>query len=203
MSRYTGPKFRVSRRLGVSLSGTGKELARRNYAPGDHGAGRRAKVSDYGMQLAEKQKVRFTYGLTERQFHNLFNKAGKIRKGTHGENFLVLLERRLDNIVYRLGLASTRQQARQLVNHGHILVDGKRVDIPSYEVAVGQEISVREKSQKNVYIQASLEAQVGTLPFVEMNKDDMKGSLVRLPERSELDYDYNENLIVEYYNKLG
>ena len=95
MSRYTGPKFRVSRRLGVSLSGTGKEIARRNYAPGDHGAGRREKISDYGMQLAEKQKVRFTYGLTERQFHNLFNKAGKIRKGTHGENFIVLLERRL------------------------------------------------------------------------------------------------------------
>ena len=115
MSRYTGPKFRVSRRLGVSLSGTGKEIARRNYAPGDHGAGRRAKISDYGMQLAEKQKVRFTYGLTERQFHNLFNKAGKIRKGTHGENFIVLLERRLDNIVYRLGLASTRQQARQFI----------------------------------------------------------------------------------------
>ena len=203
MSRYTGPKFRVSRRLGVSLSGTGKEIARRNYAPGDHGAGRRAKISDYGMQLAEKQKVRFTYGLTERQFHNLFNKAGKIRKGTHGENFIVLLERRLDNIVYRLGLASTRQQARQLVNHGHILVDGKRVDIPSYEVTVGQEISVREKSQKNVYIQASLEATAGTLPFVEFNKDEMKGSLVRLPERSELDHDYNEKLIVEYYNKLG
>ena len=203
MSRYTGPKFRVSRRLGVSLSGTGKEIARRNYAPGDHGAGRCAKISDYGMQLAEKQKVRFTYGLTERQFHNLFNKAGKIRKGTHGENFIVLLERRLDNIVYRLGLASTRQQARQLVNHGHILVDGKRVDIPSYEVTVGQEISVREKSQKNVYIQASLEATTGTLPFVEFNKDEMKGSLVRLPERSELDHDYNENLIVEYYNKLG
>jgi small subunit ribosomal protein S4 len=203
MSRYTGPKYRVSRRLGVSLSGTGKEIAKRNYAPGDHGAGRRAKVSDYGAQLAEKQKIRFTYGMTERQFHNLFNKAGKIRKGTHGENFLTLLERRLDNVVYRLGLASTRQQARQLVNHGHILVDGKRVDIPSYEVSVGQEISVREKSAKNVYILAAVEAQAGTLPFLEMDKEALKGKLTRLPERSELDYDYNENLVVEYYNKLG
>ncbi|TYC50290.1 30S ribosomal protein S4 [Weissella muntiaci] len=203
MSRYTGPKFRISRRLGVSLSGTGKEIARRNYAPGDHGAGRRAKISDYGTQLREKQKVRFTYGMTERQFHNLFNKAGKIRKGTHGENFLALLERRLDNIVYRLGLASTRQQARQLVNHGHILVDGKRVDIPSYEVKVGQEISVREKSAKNVYILASVEAQAGVLPFLEMDKDNLKGSLVRLPERAEIDGDFNEALIVEYYNKLG
>ncbi|RRG18164.1 30S ribosomal protein S4 [Weissella viridescens] len=203
MSRYTGPKYRLSRRLGVSLSGSGKELARRAYAPGDHGQGRRSKPSDYGLQLAEKQKVRFTYGLTEKQFHNLFNKAGRVRKGTHGDNFMILLERRLDNIVYRLGLASTRQQARQLVNHGHILVDGKRVDIPSYEVAVGQEITVREKSQNNVYIQASLDAQAGTLPFVEFNRDEMKGSLVRNPERSELDHDYNESLIVEYYNRLG
>ncbi|AIG65052.1 30S ribosomal protein S4 [Weissella tructae] len=203
MSRYTGPKYRLSRRLGVSLSGTGKELARRPYAPGDQGNGRRSKLSDYGIQLAEKQKVRFTYGLTERQFHNLFNKAGRVRQGTHGENFMILLERRLDNMVYRLGLASTRQQARQLVNHGHILVDGKRVDIASYEVAVGQEISVREKSRNNVHLVASLDAQAGTLPFVEFNRDTMTGSLVRLPERSELDNDYNESLIVEYYNKLG
>ncbi|MDR3241298.1 MAG: 30S ribosomal protein S4 [Lactobacillaceae bacterium] len=203
MSRYTGPKYRISRRLGVSLSGTGKEIARRNYAPGDHGAGRRAKLSDYGTQLREKQKVRFTYGLTERQFHNLFNKAGQVRKGLHGTNFLILLETRLDNIVYRLGLASTRQQARQLVNHGHILVDGKRVDIPSYEVKVGQEISVREKSQKNVYILASVESQFGHLPFVDFDKDALKGTLTRLPEREELDGDFNEALIVEYYNKLG
>ena len=203
MSRYTGPKYRLSRRLGVSLSGTGKEIANRNYAPGDHGAGRRSKPSDYGIQLAEKQKVRYTYGLTERQFHNLFLKAGKVRKGTHGDNLLSLLERRLDNMVYRLGLATTRQQARQLVNHGHILVDGKRLDVPSYEVAVGQEISVREKSQKNVYIQAAVEAQAGTLPFVEFDKDTLNGTLVREPERAELDHEYNEALIVEYYNRIG
>ena len=133
MSRYTGPSWRLSRRLGVSLSGTGKELARRPYAPGDHGNDRRGSLSEYGTQLREKQKLRFMYGLTERQFRNLFKRAGKIKEGTHGTNFMVLLERRLDNMVYRLGLATTRRQARQLVNHGHITVDGKRVDIPSYE----------------------------------------------------------------------
>ncbi len=203
MSRYTGPKFRISRRLGVSLSGTGKELARKNYAPGEQGSGRRQQLSDYGIQLREKQKVRFTYGLTEKQFHNLFNKAGKIRKGTHGENFLTLLERRLDNVVYRLGLASTRQQARQLVNHGHILVNNKRVDIPSYDVKVGEEISIREKSAKNVYILSSVESQVSVLPFLERDADKLKGSLTRYPERAEIDGDFNEALIVEYYNKLG
>ena len=203
MSRYTGPKFRVSRRLGVSLSGTGKEIARRNYAPGDHGAGRRAKISDYGMQLAEKQKVRFTYGLTERQFHNLFNKAGKIRKGTHGTNFMILLEQRLDSLVYRLGLATTRQQARQLVNHGHILVDGKRVDIPSFNVTPGQVISVRDKSKNIVPIQVAVESVVARPQFVSFDAEKLEGTLVRLPEREELDADINEALIVEYYNRLG
>ncbi|KRL54199.1 MAG: 30S ribosomal protein S4 [Furfurilactobacillus sp.] len=202
MSRYTGPSWKLSRRLGVSLSGTGKELARRPYAPGDHGQGRRGKVSEYGTQLREKQKLRFTYGMTERQFANLFIKAGKIRKGTHGTNFLVLLERRLDNMVYRLGLATTRRQARQLVNHGHITVDGKRVDIPSYEVKVGQEIAVRDKSKKLVIIQAAVEAVVGRPAYVEFDADNLKGSLVRLPEREDLDADIDESLIVEYYNKL-
>ena len=120
MSRYTGPSWRVSRRLGMSLSGTGKELARRNYAPGDHGNDRRGRLSEYGMQLREKQKLRYMYGMTERQFRNLFKRAGKIKEGTHGTNFMILLERRLDNMVYRLGLATTRRQARQLVNHGHM-----------------------------------------------------------------------------------
>ncbi len=203
MSRYTGPKFRVSRRLGVSLSGTGKEIARRNYAPGDHGAGRRAKISDYGTQLAEKQKVRFTYGLTERQFHSLFNKAGKIRKGTHGTNFMILLEQRLDSLVYRLGLATTRQQARQLVNHGHILVDGKRVDVPSYSVQPGQVVSVREKSKNILPIQVAVESVVARPQFVSFDTEKLEGTLVRLPEREELDAEINEALIVEYYNRLG
>ncbi|MBZ6003609.1 30S ribosomal protein S4 [Leuconostoc gelidum subsp. aenigmaticum] len=203
MSRYTGPKWRISRRLGVSLSGTGKELSRRAYAPGDHGAGRRAKISEYGTQLREKQKLRFTYGLTERQFHSLFNKAGKIRKGTHGTNFMILLEQRLDSLVYRLGLATTRQQARQLVNHGHIMVDSKRVDIPSFSVTPGQVISVRDKSKTIVPIQVAVESVVGHPQFVSFDADKLEGSLVRLPEREELDADINESLIVEYYNRLG
>ena len=202
MSRYTGPSWRISRRLGVSLSGTGKELARRPYAPGDHGQGRRQKLSEYGTQLREKQKLRFTYGLTERQFYNLFKRAGKIKEGTHGTNFMILLERRLDNVVYRLGLATTRRQARQLVNHGHITVDGKRVDIPSYEVSVCQVVSVREKSKKLAVITGAVEAVVARPNFVQFDADKLEGSLTRLPEREELEADIDESLIVEYYNKL-
>ncbi|CAJ1228807.1 MULTISPECIES: 30S ribosomal protein S4 [Lactiplantibacillus] len=202
MSRYTGPSWKISRRLGMSLSGTGKELARRPYAPGDHGQGRRGKMSEYGTQLREKQKLRMMYGLTERQFSNLFLKAGKIREGKHGVNFMILLERRLDNMVYRLGLATTRRQARQLVNHGHITVDGKRVDIPSYEVSVGQVVSVREKSKKLTVITGAVEAVVARPNFVQFDADKLEGSLTRLPEREELEADIDESLIVEYYNKL-
>ena len=201
MSRYTGPSWRISRRLGVSLSGTGKELARRPYAPGDHGQGRRQKLSEYGTQLREKQKLRFTYGLTERQFYNLFKRAGKIKEGTHGTNFMILLERRLDNVVYRLGLATTRRQARQLVNHGHITVDGKRVDIPSYEVEVGQVVSVREKSKDLVVIKGAVEAVVGRPQYVAFDADKLEGSLTRLPQREELDAELDDSLIVEYYNR--
>ena len=202
MSRYTGPSWKISRRLGMSLSGTGKELARRPYAPGDHGQGRRGKLSEYGTQLREKQKLRMMYGLTERQFANLFIKAGKIREGKHGVTFMILLERRLDNMVYRLGLATTRRQARQLVNHGHITVDGKRVDIPSYEVSVGQVVSVREKSKKLAVITGAVEAVVARPNFVQFDADKLEGSLTRLPEREELEADIDESLIVEYYNKL-
>ena len=202
MSRYTGPSWKVSRRLGISLSGTGKELARRPYAPGQHGQNNRRKLSEYGLQLREKQKLRMTYGLSERQFANLFLKAGKIREGTHGDNFMVLLERRLDNVVYRLGLATTRRQARQLVNHGHITVDGKRVDIPSYEVKPGQVISLRERSKDLKVVKEALEAIVGRVPFVSFDENTMEGSLVRLPERDELDANIDESLVVEYYNKL-
>ncbi|PAK82859.1 30S ribosomal protein S4 [Lentilactobacillus parakefiri] len=203
MSRYTGPSWRISRRLGISLSGTGKELSRRPYAPGDHGQGRRSKLSEYGLQLHEKQKLRYMYGLTERQFSNLFVRAGKIREGKHGVNFMILLEERLDNMVYRLGLATTRRQARQLVNHGHITVDGKRVDIPSYEVQPGQVISVREKSKDLQVIKDAVEAVVGRPQYVSFDADKFEGSLVRLPQREELDADIDESLIVEYYNKLG
>lgn len=201
MSRYTGPSWKVSRRLGISLSGTGKELARRPYAPGQHGQNRR-KLSEYGLQLREKQKLRMTYGLSERQFANLFVKAGKIREGKHGDNFMILLERRLDNVVYRLGLATTRRQARQLVNHGHITVDGKRVDIPSYDVKPGQVISLRERSKDLQIVKDALEAVVGRMPFVSFDENTMEGSLVRLPEREELDANIDEALVVEYYNKL-
>ncbi len=200
MSRYTGPSWKVSRRLGISLSGTGKELARRPYAPGQHGQNNRRKLSEYGLQLREKQKLRMTYGLSERQFANLFLKAGKIREGKHGDNFMVLLERRLDNVVYRLGLATTRRQARQLVNH--ITVDGKRVDIPSYEVKPGQVISLRERSKDLKVVKEALEAIVGRVPFVSFDENTMEGSLVRLPERDELDANIDESLVVEYYNKL-
>ena len=200
--RYTGPSWKVSRRLGISLSGTGKELARRPYAPGQHGQNNRRKLSEYGLQLREKQKLRMTYGVSERQFANLFKKAGKIREGKHGDNFMILLERRLDNVVYRLGLATTRRQARQLVNHGHITVDGKRVDIPSYEVTPGQVISLRERSKDLTVVKEALEAVVGRAPFVSFDENTMSGSLVRLPERDELDANIDEALVVEYYNKL-
>lgn len=202
MSRYTGPSWRVSRRLGMSLSGTGKELARRNYAPGDHGNDRRGRLSEYGMQLCEKQKLRYMYGMTERQFRNLFKRAGKIKEGTHGTNFMILLERRLDNMVYRLGLATTRRQARQLVNHGHITVDGKRVDIPSFEVKVGQVISVRDKSKNLDVIKNAVEAVVARPSYVEFDADKLEGKLVRLPEREDMNADIDEALIVEFYNKL-
>lgn len=202
MSRYTGPSWRVSRRLGMSLSGTGKELARRNYAPGDHGNDRRGRLSEYGMQLREKQKLRYMYGMTERQFRNLFKRAGKIKEGTHGTNFMILLERRLDNMVYRLGLATTRLQARQLVNHGHITVDGKRVDIPSFEVKVGQVISVRDKSKNLDVIKNAVEAVVARPSYVEFDADKLEGKLVRLPEREDMNADIDEALIVEFYNKL-
>ena len=201
MSRYTGPSWKISRRLGISLSGTGKELARRPYAPGQHGQDRRGSLSEYGLQLREKQKLRMTYGLTERQFRNLFVKASKIREGKHGVNFMILLEQRLDNVVYRLGLATTRRQARQLVNHGHILVDGKRVDIPSYHVEVGQVISVREKSQNVSVIKDAVEATVGRPAFVSFDEEKLAGSLTRLPERDELNPEIDESLVVEFYNK--
>jgi len=200
MSRYTGPSWKLSRRLGISLSGTGKELDRRPYAPGQHGPNQRKKLSEYGLQLQEKQKLRHMYGVNERQFHNTFVKAGKM-KGKHGENFMILLEQRLDNLVYRLGLARTRRQARQLVNHGHILVDGHRVDIPSYKVAPGQTISVREKSRNLDIIKESVEATNFVPEFVSFDADKLEGTFSRLPERSELPAEINEAFIVEFYSR--
>ncbi|MFD1206977.1 30S ribosomal protein S4 [Sporosarcina contaminans] len=200
MARYTGPSWKLSRRLGISLSGTGKEIEKRPYAPGQHGPTQRKKLSEYGLQLQEKQKLRFMYGVNERQFKTIFNKAGKMQ-GKHGENFMILLETRLDNLVYRMGLARTRRAARQLVNHGHILVDGKRVDIPSYSVKPGQEISLREKSQNLTAVNEALEVNSYVPDYISFNPDTKVGQFIRLPERSELAAEINEALIVEFYSR--
>ena len=200
MSRYTGPAYKKSRKLGFSTLENGKELARRPYAPGIHGTSRRRKLSEYGIQLEEKQKVRFMYGLTEKQFAHTFEKASKM-KGIAGENFLKLLESRLDNVVYRMGLANTRRGARQLVNHGHILVNGECVDIPSYIVKVGSTISVKEKSLNHPAMKQALENTLNRPAYVEFDDKKMTGTYLRLPERSELNADINESLIVEYYNR--
>lgn len=200
MSRYTGPAYKKSRKLGFSTLENGKELARRPYAPGIHGTSRRRKLSEYGIQLEEKQKVRFMYGLTEKQFAHTFERASKM-KGIAGENFLKLLESRLDNVVYRMGLANTRRGARQLVNHGHILVNGECVDIPSYTVKVGSTISVKEKSLNHPAMKQALENTLNRPAYVEFDDKKMAGTYLRLPERSELNADINESLIVEYYNR--
>lgn len=201
MSRFTGSTWKKSRRLGISLSGTGKELSRRPYPPGQHGPTSRENLSEYGLQLKEKQKLRYLYGLNERQFFNLFQQAGRIREGEHGTNFMILLEQRLDNLVYRLGFATTRRQARQLVNHGHILVDGKRVDIPSYTVSVGQVIGLREKSKDLQIIKDSVESLFGRPDYLEFNEDTLEGSMTRLPEREEMPAEIQEAYIVEFYNR--
>jgi len=200
MSRYTGPTWKISRRLGISLSGTGKELARRPYPPGQHGPTQRKKLTEYGLQLQEKQKLRHMYGLNERQFKNLFVKAGKM-KGVHGENFMILLESRLDNLVYRLGLARTRRAARQLVNHGHVTVDGKRVDIPSYTVKPGQVISLREKSKNLQIVNEAIEVNNFVPEYLSFDPEKKEGTYVRYPERSELPAEINEALIVEFYSR--
>ena len=200
MSRYTGPSYKQARRVGFSITETGKELARRPYAPGQHGNARKGKLSDYGTQLKEKQKLRFMYGLNEKQFRKTFNEASKLA-GIHGENFIKLLESRLDNIVYRLGFAQTRRGARQLVNHGHITVDGKKVDIPSYRVKPGQTIALKESSKDHKAVRESLEKVSKRVEFVTFDENKLCGVYVRYPERNELNMDINEALIIEFYNK--
>ena len=200
MARYTGPVWKKSRRLSFSVLETGEELKKRTYAPGQHGPTQRVKLKDYGTQLREKQRVRNMYGLNERQFANLFAKASKL-DGMAGVNFMIMLECRLDNLVYRMGFARTRKAARQLVNHGHILVNGKKLDIPSAEIKPGAVISVREKSLNMKSIAESLESNIAAPAFVEVDKENKKGTFVRLPERSELNQEINESLIVEFYNR--
>ncbi|KRF32049.1 30S ribosomal protein S4 [Paenibacillus sp. Soil787] len=199
MSRYTGPKFKLSRRVGISLSGNGKDL-KRPFPPGQHGPGQRKKMSGYGVQLNEKQKLRHMYGLNEKQFRNLFDKASKL-KGIAGENFMVLLESRLDNLVYRLGLSNSRAGARQLVAHGHVTVNGKKVDIASYIVSTGDVIALRERSKGLSAVKEAL-ANRNYLPtYLEFNDASVEGKYVRLPERSELPQEIDEKQIVEFYSR--
>ena len=200
MARMTGPVWKVSRRLGFSVLETGEELTKRAYAPGQHGPTKRVKLTNYGLQLREKQRIRFMYGINERQFYNTFIKASKM-EGIKGDNFMFILESRLDNLVYRMGVGRTRRAARQLVNHGHILVDGKKVDIPSYIVKPGQTIEVKEKSKNMASINEALEATLNTVAFVSVDKEAKKGTYLRLPERSELNSEVNESLVVEFYNR--
>ena len=200
MARYTGAQYKKSRHLGFSTLENGKELAKRPYAPGIHGQDRRRKLSEYGVQLQEKQKVRFMYGLNEKQFAKTVKRATKMA-GITGENLLQLLETRLDNVVYRMGMATTRRAARQVVNHGHITVNGIKVDIPSYTVKPGDVIAVKEQSLDHPAIKAAVEATLNRPAYVEFDANKLTGKYLRFPDRSELNPDINEALIVEYYNR--
>ncbi|MBQ9522311.1 MAG: 30S ribosomal protein S4 [Paludibacteraceae bacterium] len=201
MARYIGPKSRIARRFGEAIFGPDKALEKRNYAPGQHGVNRRKKSSEYGTQLAEKQKAKYTYGVLERQFRLLFAQASR-KKGITGEILIQLLESRLDNIVYRLGIAPTRAAARQLVSHRHIVVDGKVVNIPSYEVKPGQVVGVREKAKSLEVIAASLEGfNHGKYSWLEWNEADKAGKYLNIPAREEIPENIKEQLIVELYSK--
>ena len=200
MSRYTKSTYRVSRRLGFSTLESGKELAKKPYAPGIHGNKRGKKLSNYGVQLQEKQKVRFMYGLNEKQFRRTFDDAGKM-KGVHGENLFKLLESRLDNIVYRIGFATTRRGARQLVNHGHITVNGKKVNIPSYRCKPNDVIAIKDSDKELKIVRESLEKLGKRVDFIKYDDKKMEATYVRYPERSELNGEINDSLIVEYYNR--
>lgn len=208
MARYIGPVEKIERRFGVSLDMKGERriagkcaLNSRKYGPGQHGQNG-GKISEYGLQLREKQKAKFMYGISERQFKSIFNEAHRI-EGNTGENLIKLLEQRLDNIVYRMGFASTRRFARQLVTHGHILVDGKKINIPSFVVKTGQKISIREKSINNKQIIRSLELtkQTGIVPWVDVDENRLFGIFTRLPNRDEVVIPVEERLIVELYSK--
>ena len=208
MARYRGPVEKIERRLGVSLALKGERrlagksaLEKRPYAPGQHGQ-RRTKVSEYGLQLREKQKAKFMYGVSEKQFRRLFKDANNM-EGNTGSNLITLIERRLDNVVYRMGFATTRAFARQLVTHGHLLVDGKKLDIPSYRVKAGQKIEIKEKSKSNPQVvrAGELTAQTGLSPWIDVEIDKGYGIFTRLPEREEVEIPVEERLIVELYSK--
>jgi len=209
VARYIGPVCRLCRREGVKLFLKGERcytpkcaLEKKNYAPGQHGQQQRRKLSNYGVQLREKQKLRRIYGLNEQQFLNYFTKAAS-QKGATGENFLVLLERRLDNVIFRLGLASSRSAARQIVRHGHVTVDGQKVNIPSYQVRVGQVVSLKEKSKaKQYFVDMAENAKNKTAPkWLEADYEKVGGKVVSLPAREDIDTQVDELLVVEFYSK--
>lgn len=203
MARNTGPKAKLVRKFGENIFGNpkfDKILSNKPYGPGQHGAGRK-RVSDYGVQLKEKQKLKIMYGLFEKQFRNLFKKADQMR-GITGENLLKLLERRLDNTIYRLGFATSRQQARQVVSHRHITVNGKSVNIPSYSLKPGDVIAVRDKSKKmDVFHNALRIRKSNPYEWIEVEKANLSGTFLTVPERSEIPVNVNEQLIVELYSK--
>ena len=201
MARYTGPKTKIARKLGEPIFGEDKVLSKKNYPPGQHGQNRRRKMSEYATQLREKQKAKYTYGVLERQFRNLFHKAARM-KGVTGEVLLQLLESRLDNVVYRLGIAPTRAAARQIVLHRHITVDGKVVNIPSYSVEPGQVVAVRERSKSLEVIQDALAGfNHSKYPWIEWDDAVKGGKLLHLPQRDDIPENIKEQLIVELYSK--
>ena len=201
MARYTGPKSRIARRFGEAIFGPDKVLSKRNFPPGQHGNNRRKKTSEYGVMLAEKQKAKYTYGVLEKQFRNMFEKAART-SGITGEILLQNLECRLDNVVYRLGIAPTRAAARQLVGHKHIIVDGEVVNIPSYAVKPGQIIGVREKSKSLEVIANALAGfNHSKYPWIEWDENIKGGKFLHMPEREDIPENIKEQLIVELYSK--
>ncbi|HIG73177.1 MAG TPA: 30S ribosomal protein S4 [Bacteroidetes bacterium] len=200
MARYRGPKQKLARRFGEPIFGPSKALERKPYRPGQHGNARRRKESEYSVQLAEKQKAKYTYGLLERQFRNLFEKAAR-KKGVTGENLLKFLEARLDNVVFRLGFARTRRQARQLVTHGHVMVNDRVSAIPSHMLRPGDVIEVRPKSKNLEVIKESAERNRRSFPFLEVDRNRLVGKFLDYPEREDIPENIREQLIVELYSK--
>lgn len=201
MARYTGPKTKIARKFGEAIFGPDKVFERRNFPPGQHGQKRKRKLSEYGEQLREKQKAKYMYGMLERQFHLFFERA-RAKQGKTGEILMQLCESRLDNIVYRLGLAPTRPAARQLVSHQHVVVDGKVLNIPSYIVKPGQTVGIREKNRTMVAVVESLKTpRVGAYAWLQWDEANMTGTFTRVPERSEIPETINEQAIVELYSR--
>ena len=201
MARYTGPKTKISRKFGEPLFGEDRSLEKKNYPPGQHGnTKRRAKKSEYAIQLMEKQKAKYTYGILEKQFRNIYDKANR-GKGITGELLLQLCESRLDNVVYRMGISNTRDGARQLVSHKHILVNGSIVNIPSYTLRPGDKVSIREKSKSLKSIESSLRENISEYEWIKFNRERLEGEFISLPEREQIPENIKEQLIVELYSK--